>query len=74
MNRSNPMNNPHERDELIFETALQLPPEQRAVCLAQACGGEVELRQRVGAPFQAHEQAGHFMTDSIAPAAPRRTT
>jgi hypothetical protein len=65
------MNTPPERDESIFEAALQVPPEEHAACFDKACAGDVQLRQRFEAPLLAHEQAGHFMTDSIAPVASR---
>jgi WD40 repeat protein/serine/threonine protein kinase len=60
------MNTPHERDELIFEAALQLPPEQRASYLDQACGGDAQLRQRVEALLHDHEQAGQFLAETAA--------
>ena len=41
------MNTPQKPDESIFEAALQLPPEQRAGYLDQACDGDVEMHQRL---------------------------
>jgi len=64
------MNNPHERDELIFEAALRLPPEQRAGYLAQACAGDDQLRQRVEALLQAAQPTNDFLEK---PAMPRTT-
>ena len=61
------MNPPPERDELIFEAALKLPPAERAGYLDQACAGDAELRQRVEALLRAHEQAGHFLTEPAPP-------
>lgn len=43
------MNTPPERDESIFEAALQLPPEERVGYLDKACAGDAQLRQRVEA-------------------------
>ncbi len=61
------MNIPPERDESIFDAALELPPEQRAAYLDQACAG-MPLRQRVEALLRAHEEAGRFMTTRRHPA------
>jgi hypothetical protein len=61
------MNPPPERDELIFEAALKLPPAERAGYLDQASAGDVELRERVKALLHDHEQAGRFMADAGAP-------
>ena len=59
------MSIPSEREESIFEAALQLPPEQRAAYLDQACGADVALRQRVEALLQAHERAGQLPGPTI---------
>ena len=61
------MNTPPEREEALFEAALQLPPEQRAGYLDKACAGDAQLRQRVEALLLAHEQAEHFMTERVPP-------
>jgi serine/threonine protein kinase len=61
-----------EREEAIFHGALQLPQEQRAEYLRQACGGDQSLRDRVAALLQAHEQSGAFLKESAPPA--QRTT
>jgi len=61
------MNTPQKPDESIFEAVLQLPPDRRAGYLDQACAGDAQLRQRVEALLLAHEQAGHFMTESVPP-------
>jgi hypothetical protein len=39
----NLMDTPHERDESIFEAALQLPPEERAAYFNQAGGVAILL-------------------------------
>ncbi|HEX4350084.1 MAG TPA: serine/threonine-protein kinase, partial [Verrucomicrobiae bacterium] len=54
------------REEAIFDAALQLPPEQRAEHIRQACGNDEELRQRVEALLAAHERAGAFMAEPVA--------
>lgn len=41
------MNNPHEREESIFEAALLLSTAERAGYLDRACGGDAQLRLRV---------------------------
>src|SRR5579859_5207223 len=58
---SHPMNEPTKREEEIFEAALAMPPGQRAGHLDRVCGGDSQLRQRVEALLQAHEQAGEFL-------------
>ena len=70
------MNTPHERDESIFEAALQVPPEQRAGYLSQACGGDAQLRQRVEVLLRDHEQAARFLAESAGspPRPPVRTS
>jgi hypothetical protein len=61
------MNTPHQRDESIFGAGFQLALEQRASYLDKACAGDAQLRRRVEALLQAHEQAGHFMTEPVPP-------
>ena len=48
------MNEPDQREEAIFEAALQLPAAERAVYLDKACGGDARLRQRIVALLQAN--------------------
>jgi len=56
------MNNDVNREEQIFEAALQFPaPEQRAAYVKGACGNDEQLRQHVEALLKAHEQAGGFL-------------
>ena len=45
----------------VFDAAIELPKDQRAAFLEEACAGEVSLRQRVEALLCAHEAAGTFM-------------
>ena len=61
------MNTPKD-EETIFAAALALPPEQRAACLDQACGGDAALRQRVETLLKAHA-AGAFLEEPAAPVA-----
>src|SRR6266550_3381803 len=53
-------------EETIFAAALALPPEERAACLDQACGGDAALRHRVEVLLNAHA-AGAFLEESAAP-------
>jgi len=59
-----------QREEAVFEAALQLPAEQRAAYLDQTCTGDADLRRRVEALLGAFERAGGFMRQ---PATPTRT-
>jgi serine/threonine protein kinase len=59
------MENPHQREVAVFEAALQLPPERREAYLDQTCGGDAELRRRVGSLLKAHQSE----TDLIEPTA-----
>src|SRR6516225_2717207 len=59
----------------IFTAALQLTdPDGRAAYLAQACGGDAELRRRVEVLLRAHDSAGDFLArpavEQLAAAAP----
>ncbi len=58
-----------EREEAIFNGALQLPKEQRAQYLKDSCGGDQPLRERVAALVQAHEQSGAFLSEPAPPVA-----
>jgi serine/threonine protein kinase/tetratricopeptide (TPR) repeat protein len=55
------MNPPPNREVAIFDAALQLPEDQRARYLDEACAGDGSLRQRVVALLRAHDAAGTFM-------------
>src|SRR5438445_4208643 len=67
------MNNDHQREEQIFEAALQFPtPEQRAAFVKGACGNDETLRQRVEALLKAHEHTSGFLDQP--PAAPSGKT
>ncbi len=55
------MRNSRKPAGAIFDAALELPPEQRAAYLEEACSGDDPLRRRVEALLRAHETAGKFM-------------
>ena len=61
------MNEPNT-EKTIFIAARQLPPEDRAVYLNQACGDNELLRRRIEALLNASEQSGAFLEVSAAPA------
>ncbi len=67
---NNPENTPPSanREEAIFDGALQLPPAQRAAYVDAACGADAELRRRVQVLLDAHEKAGGFLEPAAAPA------
>ncbi len=64
------MSQPEQREEAVFEAALQLPADQRAAYLDQTCVGDTDLRRRVEALLGAFERAGGFLNQ---PATPERT-
>jgi eukaryotic-like serine/threonine-protein kinase len=55
------MNEPNQREEAIFEAALQLSGPQRTAYLENACAGDAALRRRVEALLEAHDKAGGFL-------------
>src|SRR5215471_17916207 len=63
-----------QREEAVFEAALELPAAQRAVYLEQACGGDAALRQRVEVLLGAFERAGGFMNHPAAPVCTGRSS
>jgi eukaryotic-like serine/threonine-protein kinase len=59
----------------IFAGALDRPSaEDRAAFLAAACGPDAGPRRRIEALLRAHDEAGGFLQDRPAPAAPEVTT
>ena len=60
------MNDP-KTEKTIFAGARQLPPEDRAAYLDQACGDNGPLRRRIEALLNASEQSGAFLEISAAP-------
>ncbi len=65
------MGDSNQTEEAIFNAVLELPPDQRTTHLAEACGGDTALRQRIEGLLQAHEAAGSILEG---PAAPSRKT
>jgi serine/threonine protein kinase/tetratricopeptide (TPR) repeat protein len=63
------MNEPDQREEAIFDGALQLPPDKQADYVKAACGGDAALEQRVQLLLRAHENDGGPLDE---PAAPHR--
>src|SRR5690349_6818160 len=47
--------------EDVYHSALSRPSEARAAFLADACGGDTDLQQRVQSLLAAEEQAGSFL-------------
>src|SRR5271163_2924777 len=73
MKTSIPMNGPDNREEALFDAALQLATsEERAAYLQKACPEDEPLRQRVLALLQAHTQADDVL-DKPAAGVPART-
>jgi serine/threonine protein kinase len=55
-----------DRSEAIFHGALQIPIEQRADYINQACGRDNELRLRVENLLKANDDAGTFLEEPAA--------
>src|SRR5262245_16884470 len=53
-------------EETIFVAALEKSPAERAAYLDEACARDPELRARVAALLQQHEEAGSFLTTPAA--------
>jgi len=66
------MSEAHQREAAIFDVVMELPPEQRAAYLDQACGGDPALRQRVEALLKACDSRCEFLDSPTDPA--RRQT
>ena len=63
------MNEKPPDEEVIFEGALQLPPEQREAYLKAACRGDVTLIERIRDLIRFHEKEdGPLETPAVAPA------
>lgn len=56
----------------IFKAAVNLPADQRAAYLDQACGANGELRREIESLLQAHDASGGFLQDR--PAQSQATT
>ena len=55
------MNDPANRDVLVFNKTLELPVNERDSYLRETCRGDIELRRRIAALLEAHERAGPFL-------------
>src|SRR5262245_20208358 len=55
------MNEAKQLEVAVFESALQLPTDQRALYLEKACGSDADLRHRVEDLLGAADRAGGFM-------------
>lgn len=55
----------------LFQSALDLAPEQRHAFLDQRCEGDAQLRHEVESLLAAHDQAGDFIEDSASDIAAR---
>jgi len=53
-----------EQIDQIFQSALDLLPEERSDFLNQACMGDAELRAEIDSLLLAHDRAGEFIEDS----------
>src|SRR6185369_5089289 len=45
----------------VFDVALKLPADQRAACLDQACGGDVDFRREVESLLDSYDEADAFL-------------
>ncbi len=52
------------REVLVFNAALQLPPDERPGYLRESCLDDAELRHRVATLLDAHERAGAFLQEA----------
>src|SRR6516164_7205986 len=50
------MSDQGNREDTIVDAALELPPEERAAYLDQACGNDVGLRQMVEGMLRAYQR------------------
>ena len=57
------MEDPPDREVLLFNQALQLPASERAGYLNASCGDDRGLRRRIFALIESHEQAGAFLQE-----------
>src|ERR1017187_4988961 len=65
------MNSDKPSEDEIFERASQLSDEQRAAYLKEVVQGDEQLRQRIEALLEAHEQAGDFLNEPPAGVSPK---
>lgn len=53
-----------ERIDELFQSALDLPAEQRSVFVKDACADDPELRKEVESLLKAHDEVGDFISES----------
>ena len=58
-----PMEDPSDREVLLFNQALQLSASERDGYLSESCRGNRGLHQRIVALLESHEQAGAFLQE-----------
>ena len=58
------MNDSQQREQAIAASAIQLPANQREAYLQQACGEDIQMRQRVAALIGALEHPERAFTDT----------
>jgi serine/threonine protein kinase len=49
------------REEVIFDSVIGLPPDQRPAYLNRVCAGDAQLRQRIDVLIKSHDRAGAFL-------------
>lgn len=59
---------PNDREEALFEGAVQLEPAARAEYLARECGPDAALRERIHSLLAAHDRAGAFLEKPVSAA------
>jgi serine/threonine protein kinase/Flp pilus assembly protein TadD len=59
------MNDSLHRDVAVFTEAFRLKAGERATYLERVCGDDHDLRRRVEALLQAHDQAGDFLAPPL---------
>src|SRR6187401_2955881 len=59
-----------EREEALFQAAMQLPGAERAIFLDGACHGDEALRQRLEALLAAHNHSDGLMATQTEAARP----
>jgi len=67
---SDDMSESRVHEETVFEAAVQLPADKRADFLAEACGDDARLHQRIEVLLAAHDRGGGFMEQPAGPARP----
>src|SRR5215471_3309740 len=60
-----------ERIDELFQSALDLPVEQRSGFVRDACADDPELRQEVESLLKAHDEVGDFIEESASDVAAR---